>query len=192
VLPQFILRAGRFLWLFRHVFTASRCFDMNPFWKVADFVRSLRREIRFGQLSRAPLRLLRLELLEKTVVCDWVARPPDTWDASLQQPVRDRNESQQALADAISIRDLIFHALPDLDLAVLRAFRQSAREPPELIIVGSICRDDPGIHQQASLVMQAKLSGFRFSLQDGRLQSMSFEDFEMSFGQGATPEYAVK
>jgi len=165
---------------------------MNPFWKVADFVRSLRREMRFGQLSRAPLRLLRLELLEKTVVCDWVARPPDTWDASLQQPVRDRNESQQALADAISIRDLIFHALPQLDLAVLRAFRQSAREPPELIIAGSICRDDPGIHQQASLVMQAKLSGFRFSLQDGRLQSMSFEDFEMSFGQGATPEYAVK
>ena len=48
---------------------------MNPFWKVADFVRSLRREMRFGQLSRAPLRLLRLELLEKTVVCDWMARP---------------------------------------------------------------------------------------------------------------------
>jgi hypothetical protein len=165
---------------------------MNPFWKFADFVRSLRREMRFGQLSRAPLRLLRLELLEKTLVCDWVARPPDIWDASLQHPVRDRNESQQALADAISIRDLIFDALPDLDLAVLRAFRQSAREPPEPIIVGSICRDDPGIHQQASLVMQAKLSGFRFSLQDGRLESMPFEDFEMSFGQGAAPEYAVK
>ena len=165
---------------------------MNPFWKFADFVRCLRREMRFGQLSRAPLRLLRLELLEKTLVCDWIARPPDIWDASLKQPVIDRNESQQALADAISIRDLIFDALPDLDLAVLRAFRQSAREPPELIIAGSICRDDPGIHQQASLVMQAKLSGFRFSLQDGRLASMSSEDFEMSFGPGAAPEYAVR
>ncbi len=165
---------------------------MNPFWKVADFVRSLRREMRFGQLSRAPLRLLRLELLEKTVVCDWMARPADLWDASLPQPVKDRNESQQALADAISIRDLIFDALPVLDLAVLRAFRQSAREPPELIIAGSICRDDPGIRQQASLVMQAKLSGFHFSLRDGRLDSMPSEEFEMSFGPGAVPEYAVK
>jgi len=165
---------------------------MNPFWMVADFVRSLRREMRFGQLSRAPLRLLRLELLEKTLVCDWIARPADVWDAGLPQPVKDRNESHQALADAISIRGLIFDALPDLDLAVLRAFRQSAREPPELIIVGSICRDDPGIHQRASLVMQAKLSGFRFSLQDGRLESISFEDLEMSFGLGAAPEYAVK
>jgi hypothetical protein len=165
---------------------------MNPFWKIADFVRSLRREMRFGQLSRAPLRLLRLELLEKTVACDWMARPADRWDASLPQPVKDRNESQQALADAISIRELIFHALPDLDLAVLRAFRQSAREPPELIIAGSICRDDPGITQRASLVMQAKLSGFRFSLREGRLESMPSEEFEMSFGPGAAPEYAVK
>lgn len=165
---------------------------MNPFWKVADFVRSLRREMRFGQLSRAPLRLLRLELLEKSAVCDWMARPADLWDAGLPQSVKDRNESQQALADAISIRDLIFDALPDLDLAILRAFRQSAREPPELIIVGSICRDDPGITQRASLVMQAKLSGFRFSLRDGRLDSMPSEEFEMSFGPGAAPEYAVK
>ena len=27
---------------------------MNPFWEVADFVRGLRREMRFGGLSRAP------------------------------------------------------------------------------------------------------------------------------------------
>src|ERR1700721_552182 len=33
---------------------------MKPVWDVADFVRGLRREMRFGELSRAPLKLLRL------------------------------------------------------------------------------------------------------------------------------------
>lgn len=146
---------------------------MKRLWETADFIRRLHREGRFGELSRAPLKLLRLEVREESFACDWMARPADIWDGDLRQPVRDQNESLQALADAISIRDLIFDALPQLDLAVLRAFRQSAREPPELIIVGSICRDDPGIYQRASLVMRAKLSGFRFSLRDGRLESMS-------------------
>lgn len=155
---------------------------MKPLWEIADFVRGLRREMRFGELSRAPLRLLRVELRGQEAECDWMARPPDVWDAGLQQPIRDHNESLQALADAIAVRDLLFDALPHLDMAVLRAFRPSAaREPPELIIAGSVHRDDPEVYERASLVMRAKLSGFRFCLDGLRLEPMPVEEFEMSF-----------
>lgn len=166
---------------------------MKPFWEVADFVRRLRREMRFGELSRAPLRLLRLELSGESLACDWLARHGDIWDQSLKPHQREHNESEQALRDAVRVRDLVLDSLPQVEIATLRAFRSlSAREPPELIIAGSMRRDDPGMHQRASLVMQAKLSGFRFYLREGRLESMPFEEFEMSFGRSATPEYALK
>lgn len=154
---------------------------MNLFWEVADFVRGLRREMRFGELSRAPLRLLRLELSGESLACDWMARPADIWDVDLRPPVKNRNESLQALADAIAVRDLAFDTLPDLQMAVLRAFRpSSAREPPELIIVGSIHRDDPEVYERASLVMRAKLSGFHFCLEGERLEPIAVEEFAMS------------
>ena len=144
---------------------------MNPFWEVADFVRGLRREMRFGELSRAPLRLLRLELRDDTVQCDWIARAPDIWDASLRRRERERNQSEQALRDAIRVRDLAFDVLRDLHLAVLRAFRPSAaREPPELIISGVATREAPPILRVSSLAMRAKLYGFQFELEDGILQ----------------------
>ena len=161
---------------------------MKALWEVADFVRGLRREMRFGELSRAPLKLLRLELRGDFLACDWMARPADIWDADLRQSVRDRNESLQALADAIAIRDLAFDALPNMQMAVLRAFRPSAaREPPELIIVGSIHRDDPEVYGRASLRMRAKLSGFHFCLEGQRLESIPVEEFEMSFDRAAAP-----
>jgi hypothetical protein len=144
---------------------------MNPFWEVADFVRRLHREMRFGELSRAPLRLLRLELSGDNVACDWIARPPDVWDASLRRRERERNESEQALRDAIRVRDLVFDALPQVESAVLRAFRPSAaREPPELILSGTAGRETPPILRVSSLVMRAKLYGFQFELEDGILQ----------------------
>jgi len=57
---------------------------MRPLWEVADFVRSMRRQMRFGEFSRSPLRLLRVELREDTAECDWILRPPDIWDDSLR------------------------------------------------------------------------------------------------------------
>ena len=154
---------------------------MNPFWQAADFIRELRRKLRFGTLSRAPLRLLRFDLRGQTLACDWMTRPADAWDADLRRAVSDRNESFQALADAMEIRELVFDALPEVERAILRAFRKPAREPPELIIAGSIHRDDPLVHKPASLVMRAKLSGFRFSLDGNRLEAMRSEIAEMSF-----------
>jgi hypothetical protein len=54
---------------------------MQPLYEVADFVRAVRRRFRFGELSRAPIRILRLELQGDSAGCDWVTRPPDVWDA---------------------------------------------------------------------------------------------------------------
>ena len=146
---------------------------MKPLWEVADFVRGLRREMRFGELSRAPLRLLRLELREQTFACDWMARPADDWDEGLAPQVRERNVSEQALRDAIRIRDLVFEVLPKVESAVLRSFRSSgAREPPALLISGVAVREAPPIFRVSSLVMRAKLYGFRFEVEDGILQEL--------------------
>ncbi len=149
---------------------------MRPLWEVADFVRSMRRQMRFGEFSRSPLRLLRVELREDTAECDWILRPPDIWDESLRRPTRDRNESLQALADAISVRNLLFNALPKIGCAVLRAFRRPASEPPELVILGTVSREMPAVHRVSSLVMRAKLYGFCFCLEDGLLRPLQVGD----------------
>ena len=79
---------------------------MNPLWELADFVRQMRRQLRFGELSRAQLRMLRLEWRGDTLECEWIARPADPWDASLPAGVAERNQTVQALSDAMQIRDL--------------------------------------------------------------------------------------
>ena len=69
--------------------------------------------------------------------------------------------------------DLAFDALPQVESAVLRAFRSSAaREPPELILTGAAGREAPPILRVSSLVMRAKLYGFQFELEDGILQAL--------------------
>lgn len=145
---------------------------MRQLWEVADFIRGLRRELRFGELSRAPLRLLRFELREGTAECDWMLRPADDWDANLKISVRNHNESQQALADAIAVRNMLLDALPEVGKAILRGFRQPAREPPELAILGMVSRDMPDVQKVSSLVMRAKLFGFCFCLEDGLLRPL--------------------
>ncbi len=47
---------------------------------VSRFLRDLRIQLRFGTLSRAPLRLIRFEITETSAECDWIARDPDRWD----------------------------------------------------------------------------------------------------------------
>ena len=145
---------------------------MRPLWEVADFVRAIRRQMRFGEFSRARLRLLRMELHDDTVQCDWIARLPDAWDDNLPGSMRNQNESLQALADAITMRNILFDAIPDVESAVLRAFRQPAREPPELIVLGTVSREAPAVHRVSSLVMRAKLYGFCFCYEDGFLRPL--------------------
>ncbi len=145
---------------------------MRQLWAVADFVRAFRRERRHGEISRAPLRVLRVELRSDALECDWIARPADDWDSSLRRPVRDRAESEQALLDAIAMRNLVFDAFPQIDYAVLRGFRQPAREPPELTLLGTVSREMPQVDRVGSLVMRAKLFGFCFVLEDGILRPL--------------------
>ena len=155
---------------------------MRPFWEIADFMRAMRRQIRFGEFSRAPLSLLRVEWRGDSLECDWMARPSDVWDASLRRSERDRNASQQALADAMAIRDLLFDVFPDIASAKLRGFRQEVREPPELIVTGTVSREAPYVLRVSSLAMRAKLYGFRFRLEDGALRPLQIRGFGSTSG----------
>src|ERR1700674_3688868 len=130
---------------------------MKGIWAIADVLRAIRRRMRFGEFSRAPLRVLRLEVRGDTAECEWLARPPDVWDETLPRHVGDSNVSVQTLKDALTLRELLLGELPGIQRAAFRVFRQAARESPELIITGTVTREKvrKGIR---SLVMQAKLS----------------------------------
>ncbi|MGA9939782.1 MAG: hypothetical protein WBP92_16165 [Candidatus Acidiferrales bacterium] len=143
---------------------------------VADFLRRLQTRMRFGKLSRAPLQLLRLQVWRETAECDWMARSWDEWDATLPRTERDRRASFQALQDAIAIREMLFAVLPDVQSAEMRSFRQTAREPPELIIFGTVTREAVPVQKITSPVMRAKLYGFRFFLDEGVLKRMEVGD----------------
>ncbi len=139
---------------------------------IGDFVRRLRTQLRFGELSRASLQLLRLEWRDGTAECDWVARPPDRFDSELPAGEADRNVSLQALKDAIGVRALLFRTLSDLETAVLRAYRRSASGSPRLIIEGTVSRRQRAPGYVRSLAMRAKLFGFRFWLNGEILEDL--------------------
>ena len=98
---------------------------MKQLWDAVDFIRQTRRRLRFGELSRSPLRLLRLEVRGEEAECEWMARQPDVWDADLRSRTRNCNGSLQALQDALALRDLLFSEFPDIQTAELRAYRET-------------------------------------------------------------------
>jgi hypothetical protein len=138
------------------------------------FLRDLRIQMRFGELTRAPLRLLRFQISEDLVECDWVAREPDPWDADLSRRVGQRHASMQAIQDAIDVRNLLFDIVPGADTALLRAYR-SGPGFDELIIAGTSERSDRVARSVRSLAMRAQLLGFRFSLDDGILNELPLD-----------------
>jgi hypothetical protein len=148
---------------------------MRQLWEVANFVRGLPIQLRFGELSRAPLRLLRLELCNDTVECDWVARPADPWDADLPRSVGEGHASVQALEDAIAVRELLFRLLPGIQTATLRVFRPTSDVGFKLIISGTVDREQLVTRHFYSVVMKAKLLGLQFWLEDGILAAMEPE-----------------
>jgi hypothetical protein len=148
--------------------------------EIGNFIRRLRTEARFGELSRAPLQLLRLEWRGDVVECDWMARAADPWDVDLPTIVAERNTSVQALEDAVSVRNLLFSTLPDLSSGVFRVYRESEGAPSILIIAGKVSRKERVPTGVRSLAMRAKLAGFRFWLTDGVLKPLQMEEREMS------------
>jgi hypothetical protein len=153
---------------------------MNVLWEISDFVRKVRREMRFGELSRAPLRLLRFEVLGDRAECEWVMRPSDPWDADLGPEVGERNQTMQALQDAMLVRELLLSSLSGIHTAKFRVYRQSLDESCELIIAGTIARDDDVPQRVSSLVMRAKLCGLRFWLDNGVLATLQSEECSVS------------
>jgi hypothetical protein len=148
---------------------------MRPVLEIADFIRSVRSRMQFGELSRAPLRLLRLELKGNSAECEWMARPPDEWDADLPPEVRERHAAAQALQDALTVRDLLFGRLPSLSHATFRVYRYAAPESTELIIAGTVTRGEEVPSTVSSVAMRAKLLGFRFWLDNGELRELQVE-----------------
>jgi hypothetical protein len=145
---------------------------MNDILDAAEFVRRIRVRMRFGQLSRAPLQLLRLQLSRRQAECDWLIRPADPWDMDLPAPIREENRTLQALMDALKMRELIFAAFREVQTAQIKVFRTSGCDQLDLMMTGTIHRLDEVPLRIDSVVMRAKLAGFRFSLLDGVLNAI--------------------
>jgi hypothetical protein len=145
---------------------------MKRIFEASDFLRNCRRTLRFGELSRAPLHLLRLEVTGPTAQCDWYMRPADEWDSNLPAAVRESNQSMQAFLDAMRVRELLFETFREISIAELHVFRPSEDEAPELVMAGTVRREDEVPTRIGSVVMQAILLGFRFSFSDGSLMAM--------------------
>jgi hypothetical protein len=132
----------------------------------SQMLRGLRIKMRFGQLSRAPLELLRFQIRAQVVECDWLARPPDSWDADLAQSTQQRHVLLQTLRDAIDVRALLFDTLPGIATAYLCVYREAPNYAREMIIAGCAQRNDNSSRYVHSLAMRAKVLGFRFNIED--------------------------
>jgi hypothetical protein len=153
---------------------------MRQLWGIIDFIRGAHTRLRFGELSRAPLKLIRFHWEGGAVQCDWLARSPDPWDKHLSEQVRDSNASVQALEDAMAIRELLFGELREVQQADLRALRNYRGGKSELIIAGRVSRDAVPKGEVVSLAMRAKLSGLQFCLEDGVLKALEVEAVAIS------------
>lgn len=148
----------------------------EQFLNVSQFLRGLRVRMRFGELTRAPLHLLRFNISGEIVKCDWIARSPDPWDADFPQTTRVRHASLQALKDAIDVRALLFEIMPDVKTADFRVYRETADHGKELIITGCTQRHDHSSRSVHSLAMRAKILGFRFHFENDTLFAIPIED----------------
>jgi hypothetical protein len=145
---------------------------MMQLWEFGYCMRLLRAQMRFGRLSRAPLRFLHIEVRDTLARCEWIARAPDPWDDDLPAAAQAQRASAQALEDALVLRELFFLALPGVQRAELKAFRKWGREFPELIIEGGVSRSMAPPARASSVAMRALLTGFRFWLDDGVLRAL--------------------
>jgi len=159
--------------------------------EVSLFLRKFRARLRAGEHSRSPLELIRLQLHQGTISCDWIARDSDPWDATLPPSVGQRHASLQALKDAIDTRSLLFESVREAECAQVRVYRRRGGSSLEAIISGGLRRDGGAFRHIHSIVMRAKLLGFRFSLEDDILSPFPPEsdcDSPISPSEACVPE----
>jgi hypothetical protein len=137
-----------------------------------EFFHVLRSQMRFGEFSRLSVQLHRFEVAGDSAECEWFMRAPDPWDVDLPAQLQQEHITGQALRDALKIRELIFRGFPQVQRAGLRMYREAEGADPELMMIGDVERETHGLRSVASLVMRAKLYGFRFSLTGGALEGM--------------------
>ncbi len=106
--------------------------------------------MRYGEFSREPLELLRLEWKGDAVECDWLMRPADRWDVDLPARVVEENQTLQALRDALRLRNIVFDSFSGVNNAELRMFRVGADDLPELVMTGSVIRANEVFERVAS------------------------------------------
>jgi hypothetical protein len=143
---------------------------MRPILDAIEFFHAARSQMRFGEFSRLPIRVSRFEITDDSAECDWFMRQPDPWDRHLTPRRQQEHLTEQALLDALKIRELIFRGFRHVKSAGLRMYREQEGADPELMMVGDVERETHGLRDVASLVMRAKLYGFRFSLTGGVLE----------------------
>jgi hypothetical protein len=118
---------------------------MKTILEPGDLVRRLRSRMKFDELPRAPLDQLRVEVRGGQAECDWLARRPEVWDSSLWRHRGSELASAHVLNGAIDMNQLFFESSSGAHEAQFRAFWQSAREPPDLIITGKLFREAPSV-----------------------------------------------
>jgi hypothetical protein len=146
---------------------------MKPILDTIEFFHAVRSQMRFGKFSRLPIRVYRFEIAGDAAECDWFMRPSDPWDIHLSERVQQEHFTEQALRDALKIRELILRGFPQIQHAGLRMYREQEEASPELMMIGDVERKIHELRSVASLVMRAKLYGFRFSLADGVLERIA-------------------
>lgn len=154
---------------------------MKPVLDTIEFFHAMRSQMRFGEFSRLPIEVHRFQVQGSGAECDWFMRRPDPWDAYLPPRLQQEHRTEQALRDALKIRELIFSGFQQIDRAGLRMYRPVQGAEPELMLVGEVERETGGLGRVASLVMRARLYGFRFSLTGGVLERMPATEFNAGF-----------
>jgi hypothetical protein len=145
---------------------------MRVLAEIAKFLRRTRRQLKSGELSREPLQLLRVEWKSDLVECDWLMRPVDPWDKYLPSHLATENQTLQALRDALKLREIIFRSFPAVTLAHLRMFRADENHHLELVMTGSVNRWDEEFHRVPSVMMRARMCGFRFTVAEGAMRGL--------------------
>lgn len=142
----------------------------------SDFLNLVRKNLCSGASFMEPLTLLRFEWKGDLVECDWLMRPPDPWDNDLPAHLSKENQTLQSLRDGLNLRDTVFESFPAVIRAYLRMFRSDANHRLELVMTGSVNRDNDTFHRVASLAMRARLCGFHFTVEQGVLENMALPE----------------